>query len=457
MRRSILFPLAILATMGHAACTPDSFELAISARLNDNVATLVEVSWETQDPGTSWVDYGTTSSMEMSTPTSHEASTLHSFELYALPPLSDVYIQVNTTLETGEMITGTTQISTSNCPSELPDLTVSTYDSTRAADLPYLMGVVEGTEASLFAIDREGNWLWYKAFPPHQMGVDLELSSNGEGFWYNSFGWPVGSSETSVTRQSLDTTVYDEYVVPAAHHDMALRDDGILALLVTEYMDLENPETGDEESIAGDSIQELSQDGTLETIFSAFDWSDPFPNDYWDETFYQGARDWTHANSLYYYGGTDTYLMSLGYLDTILEVSGSDGQVLRSFGSHGDYKATEEPSLSFQHDANWTDDDTLLCTTRWANQNVIGAVEYELDEESQTMTPIWTYGGDLDIQTFSQGQATRLDNGNTLVNFGSAGLLREVTPEGDVVWELQSAAANWFGNVRFIDDFYQIR
>ena len=50
----------------------------------------------------------------------------------------------------------------------------------------------------------------------------------------------------------------------------------------------------------------------------------------------------------------------------------------------------------------------------------------------------------------------RLDNGNTLVNFGSAGALQEVTPQGEVVWEARTRSGLWFAAVRPIDDLYAL-
>ena len=40
------------------------------------------------------------------------------------------------------------------------------------------------------------------------------------------------------------------------------------------------------------------------------------------------------------------------------------------------------------------------------------------------------------------GEAHRLPNGNTLHNYGSNARLREVTPEGQVVWDVQ-----WSGSL----------
>ena len=38
----------------------------------------------------------------------------------------------------------------------------------------------------------------------------------------------------------------------------------------------------------------------------------------------------------------------------------------------------------------------------------------------------------------AKGMVERVDNGYTLVNYGTDGIIREVTPDGDIAWEL-----NW--------------
>jgi len=50
---------------------------------------------------------------------------------------------------------------------------------------------------------------------------------------------------------------------------------------------------------------------------------------------------------------------------------------------------------------------------------------------------VWEYAPTDDEQFFSFfiSGAQRLPNGNTLVNKGAGGHVREVTPEGDIVWE----------------------
>ena len=49
------------------------------------------------------------------------------------------------------------------------------------------------------------------------------------------------------------------------------------------------------------------------------------------------------------------------------------------------------------------------------------------------------------------GQARRLDNGNTFLNFGGLGEMREVSPDGTTLWQLNTGLGAWFGNAVLLD------
>ena len=48
------------------------------------------------------------------------------------------------------------------------------------------------------------------------------------------------------------------------------------------------------------------------------------------------------------------------------------------------------------------------------------------------------------------GEAHRLGNGNTLHNFGSGKRLREITADGNVVWEMSWDGSRMLGRTEFI-------
>jgi hypothetical protein len=88
------------------------------------------------------------------------------------------------------------------------------------------------------------------------------------------------------------------------------------------------------------------------------------------------------------------------------------------------------------------------------HENGCYAVEFEVDDANQTMTEVWQFGRDEGLNVQALGQAIRLKNGNTFVNYGSTGILREVSPAGQVVWEAYTGSGTFFGNVYPFESFY---
>jgi hypothetical protein len=65
------------------------------------------------------------------------------------------------------------------------------------------------------------------------------------------------------------------------------------------------------------------------------------------------------------------------------------------------------------------------------------AVEYKLDETRKTAQLVWEYRPNPAIFGFALGFAQRLANGNTLICFGTAQRILEVTFDGKVRWDIQ--------------------
>jgi hypothetical protein len=63
------------------------------------------------------------------------------------------------------------------------------------------------------------------------------------------------------------------------------------------------------------------------------------------------------------------------------------------------------------------------------------AVEYSLDMTSMTATMVWQFRHSPAIFTSVTGSVERLANGNTLVAFAEAGVVDEVDPAGNGVFE----------------------
>src|SRR5262249_31123328 len=77
------------------------------------------------------------------------------------------------------------------------------------------------------------------------------------------------------------------------------------------------------------------------------------------------------------------------------------------------------------------------------------AVEYQIDEVNMTATLVWEFRHTPDISAPCTGSVRRFANGNTLINWGCAiskgVVITEVSPSGNVVFEVTQPAGNGIG------------
>jgi hypothetical protein len=73
------------------------------------------------------------------------------------------------------------------------------------------------------------------------------------------------------------------------------------------------------------------------------------------------------------------------------------------------------------------------------------ALEYELDLEANEATEVWRYVADAGVGVAQRGELTRLANGDTFVNWASAGHMELVNKDGEVTWSLEADGDLEFG------------
>src|SRR5690606_37358677 len=126
--------------------------------------------------------------------------------------------------------------------------------------------------------------------------------------------------------------------------------------------------------------------------------------------------------------------------------------------------------FEYQHFPNITPDGTLLVSSHmpgYADTNEPAAgqhafTEFEIDRDTETLIERWVYNDGQEWGMF-KGMAIRLDNGNTLANYGTGGVIREITPDKQTAFEVKfdvSAGNDFFnkmvGHNVLIDDLYAL-
>lgn len=294
-------------------------------------------------------------------------------------------------------------------------------------------------------ISGTGETLWERDCEPDQRIFRLKLGRDGKSIVYatnlvDQAMVPVGK----IVRVPLLGGAPTVTPAPFIHHDFVETDEGFA------YLSYESADTfvgATWATVAADQVIEVPEGGGEERIV----WS------YLDDYYYPptwscvhmkrdgwlpGFAEWTHTNSLVRHPTDDSYLIMPRYWDSLLKI-GADGSGLQwELGGGGDeFDLPFRAQMSHPHFSHAYDNRVLVFDNGTSHdaldRDVSRVVEYELDEESRTAEVVWWYEDPRGWVTGFLGDAKRLPGGNTLIVWSSTGLITEVTPDGDIVWELK--------------------
>lgn len=436
------YPVAAVRTLPLlfllAACRHDAADFDATAEIAEEMPTVAWVRWTTPEPGTSWVEFGTTDELGRTTVRGTEPTTEHEVLVGGLPADRKVWVRAYTQVG-DQVLQGPLQkLETGELPGGLPDVEPYEDDQPELAYGGFSMVPILGFDDEdgwVLVLDQEGELVWWLDSGADEKAISQAwLSKDGTSILYS-----IASSDRDVDigtiyRVRLDGTPISETVTPLAHHDFIELPGGGFAYL---YADIRPYAFQDgEQDVVGDALVEIDEGGTeLRTIWSTWDMvGDALPmmdpDD--DSGFYPQGLDWAHANNLVYDPTDDTYLVSLRNLDRLLKIDRQTGDVLWQLGGdQSDFTQTAGRAFIGQHSPSWTEDGTLLLFDNGdfpADNSKV--VEFEVDQDARTYGEIWSYDGGGNHQTVLMGDAERLANGSTFVSWGSAGRIEEVTPDG---------------------------
>jgi len=215
--------------------------------------------------------------------------------------------------------------------------------------------------------------------------------------------------------------------------------------------------------MAGHQILRIRADGLLEYTWDAWRY---FTIDDWIEeplSLQTGAvADYDHPNSLHI-DHDGHYIASWRHLAEVTKINSQTGDVIWRLGGRNNQFAFVNDTFdgfNGQHSAVMLDNGNLLLYDNGLRHDPpeSRAVEYELDTTAMTATQVWEYRHDPAVYTPFVGSVQRLTNGNTVVGFAGEGLVTEVGPAGNVVWEgrlLIEGSAAFFYRGRRIRSLYE--
>jgi hypothetical protein len=441
----------------------DQYVSGVTVTVSTKVATILIVTWtQAMAADQTFLEFSFAGSTVMTSRAKPGATGSHKDYVLGVPGSTPVTVRVVSRVGGTDYKTRDYMGTTGAVPSGMPKPTVSMYDATRASPERYMVGAVENSPNTcsndscyfhstwwVYILDRMGRVVWYYAD-----GTSTDVSSfpqiarDGEYLFVEKRAFST-TGTPSVLKMTLDRETYNTSVmVPYLSDGVDMTTDGSL-LYDTEERMRPNSE-----------LRQMTRDGTVTTI-----WKCPttgFANCY--------------SNVVSYDPATDTVLLSFPESNNVAQIDRKTGTLVATYGTGtGSYAFSPSPwSFVWQHYAHISPQGTLLVSSHLpqytkdsaAGPNQHAFEEFMIDRTNKRLTRVWIYGDtttDGPEWAASRGEAVRLSNGNTLVNYGTGGVIREVTPDKKTVFmvKFDITASNDYwnrlvGHQFLLDDLYAI-
>ncbi len=416
----------------------------LQLRLHEDYGSLVYASWTQLVAGTGRVEYRFDEGEWLAAPDQAWSEGPQEQLLLGIPYGESATVRIAVDGGAGEVASEPAGIDTDPVPAGylMPQLRSSDPARHEPAGR-YLLGSVnvdgawEDGRFWIFIHDRKGRLVWAQQTPSQRWTLWASVGASGDHLvWDELEQWPAEGETSRLHRMTLDGTELERFDVPGAHHAFAELPDG--TILYAAYREVHHAE----------AIVERSPDGGERIVFDC----DAYMTAIGD------ATTCSH-NALFWHEPTDTLLYSLYTHDAVLEIDRASGDVLRVFGgSIGTYAFDPiESTFEWQHGVSYTDAGTLLLSTHASQVDYATVVrEYEVDDAKGALVEVWSFGEDDGIVSFTNGDAHRLPGGNTLHALGDSGRVREVTHDGEVVWDLDWTAYHLIGRTVLLEDLYAL-
>lgn len=443
---------------GENAGDGDAFVSDVSVEVHESIRTILVVSWtQTMAADETFLQFSFDDTNVMSSRPQPGQTGAHRDVVLGAPGETLVTLQIVSSVGGSQFQSGNYQQTTGAIPAALPVPEVMSYDAARASPDRWLFGMVEDSTGGgdvdyyrstcwLYIMDRQGRMVWYWSDLANNPTFGFQrIAPDGEYVVVEQRPFGAGGTR-GVVKMTLDQEYFEQIDVPNLSDCIDVTDDGSLL-----YDD-------------NGTLIELSATGSSRTIWSC------------REHFGQGFN--CYSNTVNWTAQTNTVFLSFPEPGTVVEVDRETGELVGQYGNAPGSWAFAPPVSSppdawgfgFQHFPNYSPSGTLMLSSHMpgyeetsnpvANQHAF--LEFAVDRDTQTLTEVWRYTEGPEW-AHAKGMAVRLANGNTLANYGTGGVVREITPDKDTVFYVKfdtPTGSDFYnkmvGNSILIDDLYAL-
>jgi len=293
----------------------------------------------------------------------------------------------------------------------------------------------------LMITDNSGTPMYYKAL--NGWGLDFKMQPNGLLTYYDA-------SRLKFFEMDSSFSVVDSFMCgngyTADEHDLRLLPNGHALLMAYDGEDVdmsEEVEGGDSQAeVVGCIIQELDENKNV--VFEWRSWDHFNITDATHEDLQGDFIDYVHGNALEV-DDDGNILLSSRHMDEITKIDRQTGDIIWRWGGKNNQFNFLGDTLMFSHQHGIRhiggDHYVLFDNGNFHNPPYSRAVEYVLNQQSLTARKVWEYRNTPDTFGSAMGYVQRLDDGNTLITWGTGKPnVIEVDPNGQNVMELSLPA-----------------
>jgi hypothetical protein len=426
-----------------------------SIKSDNSLVALVDV--ELDRPANVYIEYGNEDAGWFRTAITDAPLDSHTVPVLRLRAESRYDFTIFAVDENGAAAEGPSgQFTTGSLPEALSTLRVTT-EGRPTPDL-LLADLRDAGGTFLTMMDQGSQIVWYFQTPSVVPGEGISSGSIEQRVNYNlvhvvGFGnnpcclrevTPLGEMVDQLAASLLDGSPHHDFVILSDHEIAYLSD---VTRIIDDTANGGNAMT----SVVGESIRIWDQStGTTREVWNSFnvwDVTDPAERVQWTGD----PVRWVHGNS-FDVGPRGSFIISSRNRNQIFSIS-SDFQRIdwQLGGPNSDFDfANPEDQFFRQHNPSQLPNGNILLFDNGAGRpEELGgeysrALELLLDDYDGVAQKIWEFRAEPDIYSRNISSAIRLDNGNTLINFGNREdtstmpvTAVEVTRGGEVVWKIE--------------------
>jgi hypothetical protein len=297
----------------------------------------------------------------------------------------------------------------------------------------------------LMILDNNGG-IMQSRYLPGTSGTDFRMQCNGKLTYY---------SETDLKYYVLDSnlktidSISSKSGYQTDNHELLFLPNGNYLLLGLTHrqqnMSVVVPGGSDTAIIVGNVIEEYDENGNI-----VFQWlSDQHfqVTDATREDLTKGRIDYCHANAIEV-DRDGNLLLSSRHLDEITKIHRTTGDIIWRWGGKNNQFTFINDTLGFshQHSIRVTPNGTYLLfdNGNYRTPAFSRVCEYELNTETMTATLVREFRHTPNLFSAAMGSVQYLENGNSLIGWGSNTQVSvtEVTPDNETVLELAVTGGN---------------